>query len=260
METTTPSAMVGALLRVTAYSVYRGSIENELFSREDVLHAANISDRIENGFPEFAGAFLSSPGVSALQTAHPFDSHPPLAQRTAALKIDLRSPDAEQLLNEQGDGDWYRRIANATALERQQWEAFEASFREHHKTTLPYRLMPRTEEERAIVEGDFPEVRFDGSSGVLVVDYEKMIHDHWSQPLYFREIASLTLHENTRLQITYDREDVGSEWLYLATFGAQQQSVLNTVVKYRERLLTAIEYQQHRQEACDAGRHAPSDG
>ena len=251
-EITSSSSMVGALLRIGAYAAYRDTIQKELFDREQVLQTANICERIEQGFPQFAVSFLSDPRLSSLQTAHPFDTHPPLVQRLAAVGVPLESPDAQRLLATQGDGAWHHRIATAAELERRQWAVFEARFRDYHETTLAYRLLPETEQERAIVEKAFPEVRFDGADGSLVINYEKMVYDRWSQPLYFREIASFTLHDGNRLQITYDRDEVGSEWIYLAHFGAQQQAVLAAAVNYHARFATATEQQQQRQKAVSA--------
>ena len=48
------------------------------------------------------------------------------------------------------DGGWYRLIEGAEEIERQQWDAFEANFRKYHEATLPYRLLPETDEERAL--------------------------------------------------------------------------------------------------------------
>jgi Zn-dependent protease with chaperone function len=112
-DTTSPSAMVGALLRISAYSKYRKTIEKELFDQEQVLDSANISERIEEGFPHFANSFLSDPSVGAMQTAHPFDSHPPLVQRLAAVGVQLESADAQQLLVTGGGGEWHRHIENS---------------------------------------------------------------------------------------------------------------------------------------------------
>lgn len=241
-ETTSSTAMVGALLRISAYSAYRETIQNELFDQEQVLQSANISEQIEQGFPQFAVSFLSDPRVRALQTAHPFDTHPPLLQRLTAVGVDIESADTQQLLTTRGDGAWHGRIANAAELERRQWDVFETKFREFHETTLPFRFLPETEQERAIVEKAYPEVRFEGSDGSFVIDYEKMTHGRWSQPLYFREVAGFTLHDNNRLQITYNRDEVGSEWIDLATFGAQEKVVVEVAVKYRARFESAAEY------------------
>ncbi len=248
-ETTSPSAMVGALLRISAYSKYRESIEKDLFDQERVLQTANVAQRIENGFPQFAASFLSDPSVGTVQSAHPFDTHPPLVQRLAAVGVELESRDARQLMATPGDGAWYQCIADAADLELQQWEAFEARFREFHEKSLPYRFLPETEHERAIVEEAFPEIRFEGADGLLIINHEKMTYDRWSQPLYFREVDSFTLHDKNRLQIVYHRDKTGSEWIDLAKFGAQRQAVVDAAVNYHARFATAAEHQKNRQKA-----------
>lgn len=246
-QTTSPSSVAGALLRIVAYSKYRQAIEEKLFDQEQVLETANVSEQIEKGFQQFAASFLSDPGVGELQTQHPFDTHPPLSQRLAAVGVDFESTDAKRLLETPADGVWHCRIANASELERCQWEDFEAKFREYHEATLPYRLLPQSEQERAIVEKAFPQIHFDGGDSSLAINCEMMTYDGWSQPLCFRDVASFTLHENSRLQITYDRDEIGSEWINLAAFGDQQQAVLDAALRYHTRFATAAEHQRGRQ-------------
>ena len=247
MESTSSQAVVGALLRITAYSHYRGAIEKELFDQEEKIESANISERIEKGFPEFASSFLADSSAAMKKTSHPFDSHPPLAQRLAAVGVELESNDSRELLARCGDGVWHSRINAADELEQEQWAEHEKRFREYHEETLPYRFLPETDEERAIVEKAFPPLEFHGKDGLLLIDCEKINYAKWSQPLPLSEFAGGNLHENSRLQLSYERHgSVDSLWLPLASFGTEQQEVLNAIARYKDRHATAVQYQEYR--------------
>ena len=60
-------------------------------------------------------------------------------------------------------------------------------------------------------------------------------------------------HDDQRLQITYDRETVGSEWINTACFGDQPQSVLRASVGYHARLANAAEKRKREAEIEAAG-------
>jgi len=88
----------GALLRIAAYSKFRHSIERDLYRQERALERANVSDQIEYGFRDFTIAFAADPEIGRIETAHPFDTHPPLSQRLSALGITLSVTEAQSLL------------------------------------------------------------------------------------------------------------------------------------------------------------------
>ena len=157
-EITSPRAVAGALLRTTAYSKFRNEIQQKLFEQERVLETTNIAGQVADGFSASAVRFAAEHDIGELKSSHPFDSHPPLADRLEAVGVPLSRETAESLLAAPGDGGWYRMIDKAEEIERQQWDEFEAKFREFHEATLPYRFLPETDEERAIVEKAFPAV------------------------------------------------------------------------------------------------------
>ncbi|MEM7559438.1 MAG: hypothetical protein AAF394_09960, partial [Planctomycetota bacterium] len=181
----------------------------------------------------------------------------PLAQRLAAVGVELESDSSRELLARGGDGVWHSRIDEADDLEHEQWTEHEKRFREYHEETLPYRFLPETDEERAIVEKAFPPLEFQGKDGLLLIDCEIINYAKWSQPLLLSEFAGGNLHEDSRLQLSYERHvSVDSLWLPLASFGSEQQEVLNAIARYKDRHATAIQYQEFRkneaaQEASD---------
>jgi Zn-dependent protease with chaperone function len=155
-EVTSPRDVAGALLRTTAYSKFRQDVQEKLFEHERILETANIADQIAAGFHEFAGRFATEHDIGELKSSHPFDSHPPLADRMDAVGVALSPATATSLLESPGDGGWYRMIDHSDEIERQQWDAFEAQFRNMHEASLAYRFLPETDDERAIVAKAFP--------------------------------------------------------------------------------------------------------
>jgi Zn-dependent protease with chaperone function len=246
VETTSPSALAGALLKIAAYSKYRESVQEELFKQEQALASANISERIEQGFPQYATAFASDTDIGQLATAHPFDTHPPLSQRLGAVGMQFDSVEARVLLSRRSDQAWYQHIDDADEIERRQWREFEERFRNYHEQTLPYRFLPETDEERAIVLKSFPEVEIQGKEAALTIDFEKVTYgNQWPEPVLYREITELTVNEGV-LYIRFARGKKQSHSIKLKLFGNRQQEVLDTINRYYGRYVAARTYQQQK--------------
>jgi Zn-dependent protease with chaperone function len=242
-----PAGISGALLRIAAYSKYRNGVEKTLFEQERALETANIAGQIESGFPKYAQAFAGEKDLHEVETMHPFDSHPPLAERLSAVGVTLSPEAAERLLSTEGDGAWFRTINDAETLERSQWEAYENRFRNFHKEVLAYRYLPKTDEERALVEEFFPEVRFEGTKDSLALDYEKLQLASWPDATYFEEIHSLTLDEGV-LSMTHSTPGKKARAIKLKLFGQQQQAVLDALNKYYVRHHSSRDYQKSKSE------------
>ncbi|WP_442482657.1 M48 family metallopeptidase [Aeoliella sp. SH292] len=253
-ETTSPKAMVSALLRIAAYSKYRGSIEEKLFEEQQALENADIANRIESGFHAYAVSFAKTEDLAKLEMAHPFDSHPPTIQRMEAMGLEFGPQTAHSHLHSAGDGLWYRNIAGAEELERQQWDAYEERFRKFHEEMLAYRLMPRNETEQAAVEKFFPPVQFAGKKGELVITYKTLQYAEWKDDLDWSEVANLSVNDNV-LTIKSAVKEKKSRTLKFAHFGKQQSEVLEALNKYYIRHQAADAYQKE-QAAAAAGSPA----
>jgi len=243
VETMSPHNLAGALLRVAAYSKYRIRVEDELFRQEQALEAANVSERIEKGFHEYAARFAAEPEIGNLATAHPFDSHPPLSQRLEAIGVPLESDAAQALLASVGDGRWHRNIAAAEQMERDQWREFEERFRIYHEQTLPFRFIPETVEEQAIVVRLFPPIAFESKEGRLAMDFEKIEYAKWPEPLFYREILNCVYGEDKILKINYERAGKHTNNLNMMKFVGNQQEVIDAFNRYYTRYLAAVAYQ-----------------
>jgi Zn-dependent protease with chaperone function len=244
VEATSAGDVAGALLRTSAYSRYRNQVEVELFKNERPLEAANVSERVEQGFPAFAVGFTSDPSLGTATTAHPFDTHPPLAARFEAIGLPFRPDLAQGLLARRGDGGWYGNIDNAEQVEREQWRQFEEGFRKFHEQILAYRFLPDTEEERAIVERAFPEVIFPGKDGAVLVNFREVSFSAWPAPVLFREIENVTLDEAGNLTIRINRGGKSKTETVKTQRLDEKQRALETLSHYHARYLSAVEYQK----------------
>ncbi|MBI1371397.1 MAG: M48 family metalloprotease [Phycisphaera sp.] len=256
VEVTSPDAMAGALLRIVAYANYRAKVQDELFMQEEVLEVADVSKRIEDGFPQYAASFLAQPDVGNLETAHPFDSHPPLAERLQAVGASLQSEHSQQALSTPGDGAWFRRIDAADDLERAQWDEFEQKFRAYHEETLPYRFLPATDQERAIVLKAFPDVAFAGKDGTLRMTCDQIEYDPWPGAIRFENITHCKLNEGNVLAISHTGGKPQN--LKLARFGNGQE-ILAAFQKYYGRYLAAKNYQEHMKQKREAEAESSAD-
>ena len=240
---TSPRDSAAALLRTMAYSRFRQSVEADLFKQTEAMETADVSARIDEGFADYAIRFASDPQIGQMETAHPFDSHPPLSQRLSAVGIELDASLAQALLSSPGNGGWFRIIPDAENLEREQWQVYEDRFRQYHAQSLPYRFLPSTPEEQEVVEKAFPPISFDGKEGLLSFDFEKMQYAPWTDPLMYREIVSCTNNDGT-LVIQYTRATSNSRKINLGKFVKPVQGhVLEAFQNYYGRYLSAVGYQ-----------------
>lgn len=241
-EATSPGDMAGALLKIVAYSSYRAKVEQEIFEKEEVLESANVSQEIAQGFDNYAGSFLSTPDVSHLQTSHPFDTHPSLEDRLQAVGCPLESAESQVMLSAPGDGLWYQKIEGAEQLESEQWQAYEERFRAYHEETLPYRFLPETDDELAIVVKAFPEIQLEGKEGLLTIDHAGLNFATWEAPIRFSDLQECQMDENQRLN--FMAKDSRPVKLNLKKF-PEPQKVIEAVERYYSRYLAAKAYQEH---------------
>jgi len=243
-EVTSPHAMAGALLRIAAYAHYRDSVQSELFQQEQVLESANVSERIEQGFPAHAVGFANHPSLGEAEMGHPFDSHPPMHARLEAACVPLQSQVAQQLLHTKGNGEWYTKIEDADDMEKELWQEFETQFRNYHEATLCYRFLPETDAEREMVVKNFPEVTFTGKDGDLTFDCEKISYARWTEPLWYKNISNVAMADDGTLTLKtkYDcKLTIKTKKL------VQQQAALESLNNYYSRYLMAVNYQQSKQ-------------
>lgn len=244
-EATSSEAIAGALLRIAAYSSFRASVEKELFEREEVLDQADILARIEQGFHDYAAGFLEHPDVGRLQTAHPFDSHPPLEERLAAQQHALHSDFSVARYGAVGDGRWFGLLPEADRREREQWQAYEQRFRDAHEQILAYRYGPDTPEQEAIVEKYFPEVNYTGKTGKLAIDFEKLRFEVWEDAVRYDEITNVAIDDKGVFTVSFKRDRRQSRKIKLIEFqNDEYHDIVDSLQKYYGRFLAAREFRQ----------------
>lgn len=140
------------------------------------------------------------------------------------------------------DGAWRTNLPDADELERQQWSVFEERFRAYHEQSLPYRFLPSTPEELAVVVKAFPPLVLEGKTGALTIDHEKVQHASWDTPICYREITKCEMTDGV-LNIHFQRGTQQSRSLKMKQF-PQQQPALDAFQRYYGRYLAAAAYQK----------------
>ena len=256
-EVASPSDFASGLLRIVAYSHFRRNVQQALFEQEQALESVSISERIDSGFQTYAMNFTDSPEVAAFETAHPFDTHPPIAMRLATVGLPFDPRHYQSLLSAPGDGRWYQKITNAEELEREEWNEFEQYFRSLHEVSLPYRFLPQTEEELAVVVKAFPEVTIEGKKGSVTLTYETIQHSSWPGPVAFREVTYCALDDNQRLQFRYQRDGLNNVNINTKDFKERKQEAIDTISHYYGRYVQAAEYQRQKTAKVGEGTGRP---
>lgn len=154
--------LVRSLIKVAAYSTYRGRVERELFARQSKHdESIGIAAFVAQGLPQFA---LSGEFLSEMETAsvpHPFDSHPLLDERMRNVGVQLPPVQFGAVMTDPLASSWASQIMTGPAIEARLWSNYESRFAQSHEQDLAYRYLPDGDAERAIVEKYFPLQVFD---------------------------------------------------------------------------------------------------
>lgn len=168
-QTTSADDVARSLLKVMAYSSHRSATEKELFEKNE-KHTSSLAlkDRVASGLGAHVATVQFRENIATASVPHPFDSHPPLADRLKNVGSPLTANDCEHLLKSAPTVTWADQLPTATAIEDRLWAAYEARFADAHEMSLAYRYLPEGDEQRAVVEKFFPAKSFVGKDGVEV--------------------------------------------------------------------------------------------
>jgi len=171
---TAPQSIVQSLIKISAYSSYRNTVERKLFQQEQQhTGALGIAGFVAEGLHPYA---RSGEFVTAMKTAavpHPYDTHPPLAERMRNVKHKVDEASYGAIVTTVPQATWADEISTAADIEQRLWNDYEQRFAAAHEQSLAYRYEPATEEERAIVLRYFPPVSFDLGNGKRIdITYE----------------------------------------------------------------------------------------
>jgi Zn-dependent protease with chaperone function len=251
-DATSPMSMARALCRVAAYSSYRGRVEATLFSRDAGHDSLAIGSRVAAGFLEYArGPHLVS-DLSAQSFPHPFDSHPPLGARLAALGVSLGSTDLANAVTATPAETWFTEVGEADRIEASLWHAYEARFQAAHEASLAYRYLPSTTEERAHVERFFPPVQLAGKSGQpsLAIDCLQLHYGEWATEVGWDAVTQISAADKTFggkvivLQVRTPSGGCEKRTIPIGKLADDGDAVLQTVGRYYDRHVNAAAYQR----------------
>jgi Zn-dependent protease with chaperone function len=169
-----PQGIVNSLIKVAAYARYRAQVEQELFEREQRHGGAlGISAQVAAGLAPFARSPHFMDAMESAAVPHPFDSHPPMAERMANVGHIVDPDDYPAVVTRPTVDSWANDMPTAEAIEQRLWRVYEGHFAAVHEQSLAYRYLPETDEERAIVLKYFPPVAFALKGGERIeISYE----------------------------------------------------------------------------------------
>ncbi|MDC8014976.1 M48 family metallopeptidase [Tahibacter soli] len=260
-ELTSPQAVVRALVKVAAYAQYRHRVEHGLFSHNE-RHGEDIgiAQRVATGLAAFGQSPEFADAMRAADMPHPFDSHPPLAQRMHNVGYVLEERHFADVVCATAIAPWTNDIVGADAMEREQWQAFEREFAQAHEETLAYRYEPQTDEERALVLRYFPPERFAlKKDETIVVTYAGLELPGHREPLDWDRVVNIEYEDATlggdKLKLHHpERGWLGAKTtkVSLAFAGKDRERFKQTLGRYwhRHRVMRA----QQQAQAVEAAR------
>ncbi len=153
----TPAAIVESLIKISAYASYRSEVEQMLFENK-TLHGneLGISKAIAIGLPQHVNSpdFISV--MREQNVPHPFDSHPPLADRMRNVGYTIDETCYAAIAAELPTESWVDLMPVASDIEQHLWQKYEQDFSSAHEQSLAWRYEPEGEEETALVLKHFP--------------------------------------------------------------------------------------------------------
>jgi Zn-dependent protease with chaperone function len=202
-----PAAMARALVKVASYCDYRNKTEHGIIEKPAVANELQLASQLETGYPDFLTAFAGDTASMQSEIQHPFDTHPPMAERIQRLGFDTQQVLQDATLQTTPTRTWHDAILSASTIESGLWARREEELQKYHSLSMAYRVLPETPEETAAVELHFPRLTLrDAKGNSAVIDYRSLRLDTWESEIPFDDIKSLSLDESwgkKRLSITH---------------------------------------------------------
>jgi Zn-dependent protease with chaperone function len=249
-EATSPQSVANALLKVSAYSSYRGRVENKLFERDRAHSELNIAHSVAVGFTEYVkGPALASDLEAEDAFPHPFDSHPSLTTRLENVGMRIIREHVPEIVSSTASRTWFNEIGDAERIETELWNAYQARFRAAHEESLVYRYRPSTPEERAVVERVYPPVVLAGKKNgpPLTVDCLQINYGEWSKSVAWTSIKDMDTSEipfvGKAINIRYQENGAVEKCsIPLHKLEEKDDIVIATINRYYARAMAAKQY------------------
>lgn len=191
----TPAAIVESLIKISAYASYRSEVEQMLFDNK-TLHGneLGISKAIALGLPQHVNSpdFISM--MREQNVPHPFDSHPPLADRMRNVGYTIDETGYAAIAAEPPVESWVDLMPVAADIELQLWQKYEQDFSSAHEQSLAWRYQPEGEEETALVLKHFPPAAWtlkDGSQ--IEIIYQGIVQPGTAELLPWDNIKNINV-------------------------------------------------------------------
>jgi len=190
-----PAAIVESLIKISAYASYRSEVEQTLFDNK-TLHQneLGISKAIAQGLPQH----VSSPDFISMMreqnVPHPFDSHPPLAERMRNVGYTVDETGYAAIAAQLPTESWVDLMPVAAEIEQHLWQKYERDFSSAHEVSLAWRYLPEGEEETALVLKHFPPVAWtlkDGSQ--IEIAYQGIVKPLTAELLPWDNIKNINV-------------------------------------------------------------------
>jgi Zn-dependent protease with chaperone function len=241
---TAPRAIVQSLIKISAYASYRSDVEQRLFAH-DRQHGASlgIAGFVADGLRPYAqsDAFLATMRTAGVP--HPYDSHPPLAERMRNVGHAVGEQDYGSIVTTVPAASWVDDMPTALDIEQRLWTRYEEQFSASHERSLAYRYEPSDDAERAVVLRYFPAVEFNLKGGErIAIDHEGMdASADGGQRIAWDEVKGLSFNTssfgNTLTVTHFDKGVLGSRTskIKLRGLGKDEKTFQAVVAQYWHR-------------------------
>lgn len=191
-----PQYITEALIKLSAYSAYRGEVERRLFNHDGVHEELRISRVVIDGLDEYANSSLFIESVNEQNTPHPFDSHPVLSERMKNAGHIIDSQSFSAIATAKPSQNWADLMPDGEDIESKMWQRYEALFQSSHEELLAWKYLPETEEEARLVEAHFPVKRFYlKKERTLDVTYEGLFDSKLEELIAWDNLKKVTFNQ-----------------------------------------------------------------
>ena len=251
-------AIISSLIKISAYSRYRGEIERKLFE-QNAQHRSSlgIAQQVASGLAPYV---TSAQFMDAMKTAsipHPFDSHPALPERMQNVAQRIEEKDYGAIVASAPAQTWIEDMPTAAAIETRLWSAYEQRFAEMHEQSLAYRYAPANAAERAVVLKHFPPQSFPLKGGkTFNIGYAGLSLPEQEEPMPWDKVSDMKWHDGSfgtsdTLELVHPEKG----WL-----GAKTTKVkLPGIKEHKERLKAVLGHYWQRHKVAMEAQALPRD-
>ena len=244
--------LANALGKFVLYSNFRSKTEEKMFSKEDTIQGVNLLEKITSGFSSYLKTDDSHEELLNISIPHPFDSHPPIAQRIKDVGVSLDLEELKRKAVTKPRESWFTEIQDAREIRNHLVEEYENEFMKEHEQDLAYRYLPSNNTERALVEKHFPPVNILSKSGdsKIMFDYEKITYSEWNEPVYYSNIKDSEMTESMMkkyIVLKLEKDSTthkGKAKFCISKMKEEPNKIIDTFNLYYIRHNTAVQYSQ----------------